>query len=368
MVRRVEGEAPAGEASTTIGAGYRADQREGAVLLRWPLDAWATVGRRSKTLVGFVTLGIAVGWVLYEALKAGLGSSGNMPTFVLTTLNGISLAGLYFVTASGFTLIFGLMRVVNMAHGSLYLLGGYIAWSLASSGMNWWAALVVAMSVTGAVGLVMEQLFLRWNFGQDIRQALITVAISVIMADQMLARFGAVAQTLNAPSGLGGSLALGIYGLGYPVFRLFVIGAAVVIGAGMALGMKRTRFGMVVRAGVDDRAMASALGVNVQVVFGVAFWVGSALAGLGGVFGATVLSLAPGQDQIFLVSSLIVVIVGGMGSLGGAALGALLLGLVQQLSEVYLPPSYTNYAILVTFVLLVVVLTVKPRGLFGKAR
>lgn len=324
--------------------------------------------RRSNLFIGFGALGVALGWVFYEAFKAGFGSSGNVPVFVLTALNGVSLAGLYFVTASGFTLIFGLMRVVNMAHGSLYLLGGYIAWSLASSGVNWWAAAIVAMAAAGAVGLVMEQLFLRWNFGQDIRQALITVAVSVIMADQMLDHFGAVAETLNAPSGLGGSLGLGIYGLGYPGFRLFVIGAGVVVGAALALGMKRTRFGMVVRAGVDDRAMASALGVNVQLVFGVAFFIGSALAGLGGVFGATVLSVAPGQDQIFLVSSLIVVIIGGMGSLGGAALGALLLGLVQQLSEVYLPPSYTNYAILVTFVLLVVVLAVKPTGLFGRAR
>jgi branched-chain amino acid transport system permease protein len=125
---------------------------------------------------------------------------------------------------------------------------------------------------------------------------------------------------------------------------------------------------MVVRAGVDDRAMASALGVNVQLVFAVAFLVGSGLAGLGGVFGATVLSLAPGQDQIFLVSSLIVVIIGGMGSLGGAALGALLLGLIEQLSQVYLPASYTNYSILVTFILLVVVLTVRPTGFFGRAQ
>ena len=340
--------------------GYRQSMPPGplAILLR----------RWGKVLVGFAVLAFGVGWVLYHAFDLGFSSSGNVPVFLLTTLNGVSLAGLYFITASGFTLIFGLMRVVNMAHGSLYLLGGYIAWSLASGGMNWWVSAVIAMAVAGAVGLVMEQLFLRWNFGQDIRQALITVAISVVLADQMLAHFGAVAETITPPGRLATSIGLGVYGLGYPLFRIFVIAAGLLVWAGLAVVIKRTRFGIVVRAGVDDRAMASALGVNVQLVFAAAFLIGSALAGLGGVFGATVLSLAPGQDQIFLVSSLIVVIIGGMGSLGGAALGALLLGLVEQLSEVYLPANYTNYSILVTFVLLVVVLAVKPTGFFGRVK
>ena len=215
----------------------------------------------------------------------------------------------------------------------------------------------------------MEQLFLRWNFGQDIRQALITVAISVVLADQMLAHFGAVAETITPPGRLA-HLDRPRRSTGYATRSSASSSSAagLLVWAGLGVVIKRTRFGIVVRAGVDDRAMASALGVNVQLVFAAAFLIGSALAGLGGVFGATVLSLAPGQDQIFLVSSLIVVIIGGMGSLGGAALGALLLGLVEQLSEVYLPANYTNYSILVTFVLLVVVLAVKPTGFFGRAK
>ena len=333
-----------------------------------PRSAAVFLRRRGNLIVGFGVLAFAVGWVLYKAFEAGFSSAGNVPILLLTTLNGVSLAGLYFVTASGFTLIFGLMRVVNMAHGALYLLGGYIAWQLVSEGTNWWAAGALAMLVAGAVGLAMEQLFLRWNFGQDTRQALITVAISVILADQMLSHFGAVAETITAPGRLAGSIRLGVYGLQYPAFRVFVIGVAALVWAVLGVGIKRTRFGMIVRAGVDDRAMASALGVNVQLVFAAAFLIGSGLAGLGGAFGATMLEIAPGQDQIFLVSSLIVVIIGGMGSLGGAALGALLLGLVEQLSGVYLPASYTNYSILVTFVLLVVVLTVRPTGFFGKGQ
>jgi branched-chain amino acid transport system permease protein len=308
----------------------------------------------------------AVAWVAYKAFGEGLDKQGNVPQFIVVTLNGLSLAGLYFITASGFTLIFGLMRVVNMAHGSLYLLGAYIGLTLIDDGVPWFAAAALAALFAGAVGLVIQQLFLRWNQGQELRQALITIAISIILADQMIAHFDPTPQTIDPPSGLGGSVALGVYGLEYPSFRLFVIGAGLVVGLLLWVLIKRTRFGMFIRAGVDSASMASALGVNVQLVFAVAFFVGAALAGLGGVFGGTVLSVAPGQDSKFLLSSLVVVIIGGMGSLPGAAVGALALGLVEQLASVYLPEGYTNYSILLTFILLVVVLAVRPAGLFGR--
>jgi branched-chain amino acid transport system permease protein len=324
--------------------------------------------RRASAVIGFAVLIVGVGWVLYQAFRVGFGASGNVPNFLLISLNGLSLAGLYFVIASGFTLIFGLMRVVNLAHGALYLFGGYVAWTLTADGVNWWVAAAAATLAAGAVGLVMQQLFLRRSLGQDLRQALITIAVSIILADQLLAHFGAVAETITPPGRLAQPVGLGVYGLTYPLFRIFIIGVAVLIGALLWLWIKRTRFGMTVRAGVDDRAMTSALGVNVQVVFAITFFVGSGLAGLGGVFGGTVLSLAPGQDQSFLISSLVVVIIGGMGSLGGAVLGAVLLGLVEQYSSAYLPASYTNYSILVTFLLLVVVLAVKPTGFFGRAQ
>jgi branched-chain amino acid transport system permease protein len=317
---------------------------------------------------GFGVLAFALVWVGYKAFGAGFGASGNVPTFIDVTLNGLTLAGLYFITAAGFTLIFGLMRVVNMAHGSLYLLGGYIAWSLnAHHGLGFWSATILAALSGGAVGLVMQQLFLRWNFGQDLRQALITVALSIILADQMLVHFGGVAETINPPGWLANSVQLHVYGLQYPAFRLFVLGAAIAVGLGLWLMIKRTRFGMVVRAGVDDRSMTSALGVNVQLVFAATFFLGAALAALGGVFGGTMLSLAPGADSDFLLSSLVVVIIGGLGSLGGAALGALLLGLVNQLSSIYLPSSYSSYSILLTFALLIVVLAIRPAGFFGRA-
>jgi branched-chain amino acid transport system permease protein len=313
-----------------------------------------------------------------------------MQQFVTVTLNGLTLAALYFVVASGFTLIFGLMRVVNMAHGSLYLLGGYIAleiqtrWFTSDSGLGlslsgasdaeysvfaWFVPLVLATLIIGVIGVVLQQVFLRWNQGQDLRQALITIALSVIIADQMLAYFGGISKDIAAPSAWPTSITLpGEVRFGF--FRgVVVLSAAILIGVGLYLIIKRTRFGKIVRAGVDDREMVSALGINVNRVFIGMFFLGALLAGIGGVLGGTMISLAPGQDTAFLLNSLIVVIIGGMGSLGGAAIGALALGLVDAYADVYLvfgDLDLTNYSIIVTFALLVGVLAFRPLGLYGR--
>lgn len=313
-----------------------------------------------------------------------------MQQFVTVTLNGLTLAALYFVVASGFTLIFGLMRVVNMAHGSLYLLGGYIAleiqtrWFTTDSGLGlslsgasdseysvwaWLVPLILATLIIGVIGVVLQQVFLRWNQGQDLRQALITIALSVILADQMLAYWGGISKDIAAPSAWPTSITLpGEVRFGF--FRgVVVLSAAVLIGLALYLIIKRTRFGKIVRAGVDDRDMVSALGINVNRVFIGMFFLGALLAGIGGVLGGTMISLAPGQDTAFLLNSLIVVIIGGMGSLGGAAIGALALGLVDAYADVYLvfgDLDLTNYSIIVTFALLVGVLAFRPLGLYGR--
>jgi branched-chain amino acid transport system permease protein len=327
---------------------------------------------------------LVLGWLVVKG-------ADNTKQFTIVTLNGLTLAALFFVVASGFTLIFGLMRVVNMAHGSLYLLGGYLAFemqqgwfqeesegldlSLASpSGaaeydvVGWVVPLVLASLVIGVVGVLIQQLFLRWNQGEDLRQALITIALSVILADQMLAEFGGIAKDIKTPAAWPESVT--ILGVQYGFFRLVIVtGAALVIGLGLWWLIKRTRFGLIVRAGVDDREMVSALGINLPLVFAAAFFVGAFLAGLGGVLGGTMIALEPGEDTSFLLNSLIVVIIGGMGSLGGAAIGALLLGLVDAYADVYLvfgDTDLTNYSILVTFILLVAVLAVRPLGLFGR--
>jgi branched-chain amino acid transport system permease protein len=343
------------------------------------------VGGWSKRRVALVLAGaVVLVWLLVKG-------SEDWRQFAVVTLNGITLAALFFVVASGFTLIFGLMRVVNMAHGSLYLLGGYLAlemqdaWfkeeatglnlSLTGTGgteydlVSWVVPLLLATAIIGVIGVLLQQVFLRWNQGQDLRQALITIALSVIFADQMLAAFGGISKDIQTPTDWPESITLpGDVTFGF--FRgVIVFGAAVLVGVGLWWLITRTRFGKIVRAGVDDRDMVSALGINVQLVFAAAFFLGAMLAGLGGVLGGTMISLAPGEDTSFLLNSLIVVIIGGMGSLGGAAIGALALGLVDAYADVYLvfgDTDLTNYSILVTFGLLVAVLAVRPLGLFGR--
>jgi branched-chain amino acid transport system permease protein len=327
-------------------------------------------------------------WVLFFAPTTGkfatsFGSAVHDPKdFVITVLNGVTAAGLYFVVSSGFTLIFGLMRVVNMAHGAFFLLGGYVAltiqrhmvgqgggFGLQSGQVNlthWIVPALAGTAVVAASGLVMQQLFLRWTQGQDLRQALITIAISIILADQMLAHFGGVAEDIAWPRNFDTFTNIHVAGVVYTTTRLIILGIAVGIGVLLWLWLKRTRTGMVIRAGVDDRAMVSALGINIQLTFAIAFVVGSALAGLGGIIGGSFASLAPGVDANWLLYSLVVVIIGGMGSLGGAAIGALLLGLTTNFSAAYLPSNYTYYSIIFTFVLVAVVLAVRPLGLFGR--
>jgi len=327
-------------------------------------------------------------WVLFLAPTTGkwataFGSAVHDPKdFLITLLNGVTAAALYFVVASGFTLIFGLMRVVNMAHGAFFLLGGYLAlrlqrnlvgegagFGLTSAQVNlthWLVPAIVATLAIAALGVAMQQIFLRWNQGQELRQALITIAISIILADQMLAHFGGVAEDIAWPRDFDKFVNLRLQGIQYTETRLIILAIALAIGGALWLWLKRTRTGMVIRAGVDDRAMVSALGINIQLTFAIAFAVGSGLAGLGGVIGGSFASLAPGVDANWLLYSLVVVIIGGMGSLGGAAIGSLLLGLTNNFSAAYLPSSYTYYSIIFTFILVAIVLAVRPLGLFGR--
>ena len=338
-------------------------------------------------MIGRVLLGIIVVfpviWVLFIASGTTFGPAVSDPKdFFITFLNGITAAALYFVVASGFTLIFGLMRVVNMAHGAFFLLGGYIALKLQRnmvgggsdfglssaqvSFVQWFVPLLAGAAVVAGIGLLMQQLFLRWNQGQDLRQALITIAVSIILADQMLAHYGGIAQDISWPGTFDKFVNLHVAGVQYTLTRLVILGIGIVIGIGLWLWLKKTRTGMVIRAGVDDREMVSAMGINIQLTFAIAFAVGAALAGMGGVIGGSFASLAPGVDANWLLNSLVVVIIGGMGSLGGAAIGALLLGLTTNFAAAYLPSDYTYYSIIFTFVLLAIVLAVRPLGLFGR--
>ncbi|MEA2179329.1 MAG: branched-chain amino acid transport system permease protein [Solirubrobacteraceae bacterium] len=339
--------------------------------------------RRAGRWLLLAVVAFPVVWVLFIASGTSFGSAVSNPRdFFITLLNGLTAAALYFVVASGFTLIFGLMRVVNMAHGAFFLLGGYIALriqrnmvggqsdlGLSSAQVSltqWIVPTLVAIAIVAACGLLMQQLFLRWNQGQDLRQALITIAIAIILADQMLAHFGGVAQDISWPGAFDKFVDLQVADVQYTLTRLIILAIGVAVGLGLWYWLKRTRTGMVIRAGVDDRDMVSAMGINIQLTFAIAFVIGSALAGLGGAIGGSFASLAPGVDANWLLNSLLVVIIGGMGSLGGAAIGALLLGLTTNFAAAYLPADYTFYAIIFTFILLAIVLAIRPLGLFGR--
>jgi len=306
-------------------------------------------------------------------------------SFTRTLLNGLTAAGLLFIVASGFSLIFGLMRVVNMAHGSFYLLGGYIAYEVQQkmtgqgfsllgsevSSWEWVLPAIVALAAIAGVGLIVQQIFLRWNQGQELRQALITIALSVIIADQVIAHFNeGIASTVTWPGWSERLIELPLLGVDYSLARLVVLLLGVAVGVALWTWLYRTRTGMVIRAGVDDRQMTSALGVNIQLTFAIAFVVGSSLAAFGGVVGASQGAVASGQDGQWLLNSLVVVIIGGMGSLLGAVAGSLLYGLVFAFSAVYLPTTgdncCTQYSIVVTFMLLALVLAFRPQGLFGR--
>ena len=322
----------------------------------------------------------------------------NPQAFFEVLLDALTFAGLLFIVASGFSLIFGLMRVVNMAHGSFYLLGGYIAYEIQqqmspealgysaqpfqTSTWEWMLPLLVTVGCIALFGLAMQQLLLRWNQGQDLRQALITIAISVIVADQVIAhfprsvpegapRFGGNAVSIAWPGWSDRRIDLQLFGIEYSLSRLLMLGLGILVGLALYLWLYKTKTGMMIRAGVDDRQMTSALGVNIQAVFAIAFVVGASLAAFGAVVGTSQGNVAQLQDGQWLLYSLVVVIVGGMGSLLGAAVGSLLYAIVFMFSSAYLPTTgnecCTQYSIVFTFVLLAIVLAFRPQGLFGKA-
>ena len=312
-------------------------------------------------------------WLVLAVWPPGLEEAiGRKRVFLNAVFNGITLGSLYFLVASGFTLIFGLMRNVNLAHGSLYLFGGYIGYAISTWTGSWVLGFIVAFLGVALVGVVLQIVVFRRMEGQDLRQTMVTIGLSIVFADLMLWVFGGDFYQIQTPGWLVGPIELplvtavkasgeAVY-LRYPMVRLVIFVAAVVIGIAMWLALNRTRVGMMVRAGVDDRDMLAATGVPIQLVFVAVFALGAGLAGIAGVVGGTFQSLSPGEDTRFLLASLVVVIVGGMGSIPGAALGAVIIGLAEQLGSVYIP----TYAIVVTFLIMVLVLALRPQGLLAR--
>jgi branched-chain amino acid transport system permease protein len=281
--------------------------------------------------------------------------------FLFQTLNAISLAGLLFFLASGFTLIFGLMRIVNLSHGAFFLLAGYIGITTIRITGSFWLALLITPMATAFIGFLLERFLLRRVRGDAEAEVLITVGIIFIFADMSLFIWGGDPQTVPLPDILRGSVSvLGV--VTYPKYRFFIMIFAILAGTFLFLLMGKTRVGAMVRAGVDDRATAAALGINIQTVFTGVFVLGTTLAGLGGVIGGALLTVTPLLDIEVLLFSLAVVIIGGLGSLPGAVVGALIVGLADAFGRALLPElSYFTL-----FAPMALILVFKPSGLLGK--
>ena len=286
-----------------------------------------------------------------------------MDQLLVVVLNGLTLAALYFIVASGLTLIFGLMRIVNLAHGGLYLLGGYITWRLVEGLENYWLAVALTAVTIGVVGTAMYLVVIRPIEGHELRIVLATLGVAVVAGDQMLAYFGGMPTRIRLPGDLRVAVEIPVAGVSYPGFRLLVIGAAVLVGMGLWFFLTRTRLGLTVRAGIEDKEMVETTGVNVRRHFAGVFFIGSVLAGLSGALGGGVFALSPGVDMDFLLYSLVVIIVGGMGSVAGAALGALLVGLTSSLALFYVP----SLAAILVFMLMVVMIIIRPQGILRGA-
>ncbi|MSQ20582.1 MAG: branched-chain amino acid ABC transporter permease [Betaproteobacteria bacterium] len=281
--------------------------------------------------------------------------------FWLTQLfNGLSYGALLFLLGAGLSLIFGVMRIVNLAHGSYFLLGGYVAISVIKFTGSWLLAIPVAASVVALLGLLMERLFLRQIGFDALRQVLLTVGFAFLFQQAALDIWGGENMDIKPPDFVSGTLVTS--GLHLPIYRIFMIGIAAVIGIALWLAMEKTRMGAAVRATVDDAEMARGVGIDTSRISMFIFGLGAFLAATGGVIGGAFLGIYPGLDFQILPLAFAVVIIGGMGSLGGAAVGALVVGLADNLDKALFPEIsyFTLYAPMA------LILAWKPTGLFGR--
>jgi len=285
-----------------------------------------------------------------------------LDTFVLHVMNGVTYGALLFLLASGFTLIFGLMRITNMSHGGLYLVGGYIGLTVLRATGSFLLALPAAGVAIGLLGLAEERFLLRRIRNQTLPEVLLTLGVAFVLGDLSLAIWGGDPLTIRVPGFLGQSVNL--FGITYPIFRLFMVMVGVIIAVGLWYLQDRTMLGAVIRAGVDDRDMVEAMGIDIKQVFNRVFALGAVLAGLAGVFGGAFLALYPGADSEILLQAVVVVILGGPGSLLGAVVGSLLVGLIYAFA-VALTPDLLYFSL---FAPMVLVLASRPYGLLGRPR
>jgi branched-chain amino acid transport system permease protein len=280
--------------------------------------------------------------------------------WLIQAFNGISYGALLFLVGSGLSLIFGVMRIVNLSHGSYFLLGGYVALSVIWTTGSWLLAIPVAAVSVALIGLVMERLFLRPLGFDPLRQVLLTVGFAFLFQQAALDIWTGNPFDINPPAALTRTIVVG--GLHLPLYRIFMIGVALFIGLTLWLVMEKTRLGATIRATVDDAQMARGVGIDTSYISMLIFALGAFLAALGGVIGGAFLGVYPGLDFEMLPIAFAVVIIGGMGSLGGAAIGALIVGLADNFGKALFPEIsyFTLYAPMA------LILAVKPTGLFGR--
>jgi len=276
------------------------------------------------------------------------------------TLNGLAIGMLLLLVAAGLSLIFGLMGVVNFAHGSLYMIGAYVGLVAFDRTAVFALALVVAPFAVAAVGLVMEYATLRPLYGRDpLYHILLTFGLALILDEMVVLVWGPNALDFATPETLAGTMS--VVGSNFPRYRLFVIVLGVVVAIGLYLFLERTRYGLVVRAGTNNRTMVEASGINVKRAFTVMFAVGAGMAAVGGVAAGPMLSVHPGMGLEMVIQAFVVVVIGGLGSFRGSILGAILAGLAQSFGSFYVP----EFSSVIIFLLMVAVLLVRPGGLLG---
>ena len=279
--------------------------------------------------------------------------------FIEQSLNGVQLGVQLFLMSAGLTLVFGIMNLINLAHGSLYLLGAYIGFVIGDATGSWVLAVLAGFISSALVGLFLQIAVFRFMQGQDLRQTMVTIGISIVLADIMLWIFGGEIYQFDPPNWMVGTLRLPVVEA-FPVYRVLVLLAAIVIGVALWWFLNKTRVGMMIRAGSTNREMVQSLGIDIQFLYRVVFAAGVAIAVLAGMVAAPVSSVYPGMGNQVLIICFVVVVIGGIGSIRGALLAAMLIGFVDTFGKVLLPQA----AGVLVYVLMALILLWKPDGLF----
>lgn len=285
----------------------------------------------------------------------------DVSTFLIQTLNGVQYGLLLFLIASGLTLIFGIMHIINLAHGALYMIGAYLAYWLTAQLGNLFLAILLAVPIAIVIGIVIERFLMQALYKRDhLDQVLLTFGLILVFDALQSMLWGNDVHSVPIPEILRGSIQL-TDNLSYPYYRLFISAVCAVIAVAMYLVLQRTRLGMVIRGGASNREMVESLGINIRSIYTLVFAVGAALTAFAGMIAAPISSVYPGMGNHILIICFVVVVIGGIGSVKGAFLGALLVGLTATWGAVLVP----EFAGAVVYALMAAVLLVRPRGLFA---